>query len=264
MRADFLLLAMNQLVNMVANYSYSVGGTVKVPLVIRAIVGRGWGQGFQHSKSLHSYFAHIPGLKVIMPTSPYDAKGLMISAIRENNPVVCIEHRWLYWAEGEVPEEEYEVPIGTSHIVREGKDITILATSWMVIEALKAADIMAKHGVSVEVVDIRSSPICYYEPITSVIKTGHCIVADNDWLYCGMSAEIAALIYEQCFDELKSPVSRIGWPNTPCPTTRCLEDKFYPNAISIIREIEAKLKLPRTDLEGEEFYSNENKFRGPF
>jgi len=264
-RVDFLLLAMNQLVNMVSSYSYSVGGKLKIPIVIRAVVGRGWGQGFQHSKSLHSFFAHIPGLKVIMPTTPYDAKGLMIAAIRENNPVVCIEHRWLYWAEGEVPEAPYEVPIGTSHIIHSGNDITILAASWMVVEALKAAEIMAKRGVSVEVIDLRTiAPWDDTLAVASVNKTGHCIVADNDWTYCGLSAEVAAHISEKCFGKLKSPVTRIGWEHTPCPTVRCLENEFYSNAVDVIHEIERKLELTPTDLSGEEFFSHEKRFKGPF
>jgi pyruvate/2-oxoglutarate/acetoin dehydrogenase E1 component len=264
-RVDFLLLAMNQLVNMVSGYNYSVGGKLKIPIVIRAVVGRGWGQGFQHSKSLHSYFAHIPGLKVIMPTTPYDAKGLMIAAIRENNPVVCIEHRWLYWAEGEVPEEPYEVPIGTSHIIHPGKDITVLASSWMVVEALKAAEIMVKRGISVEVIDLRSiAPWDDSLAVASVNKTGQCIVADNDWTFCGLSAEVAAQISEKCFGKLRSPVTRIGWKHTPCPTVRCLENEFYVNAVDIIHEIEQKLDLTPTDLSGEEFFSHEKRFKGPF
>src|SRR3989338_2712775 len=130
-RVDFMLLALNQLFNMVAPHTYGSGGKTKVPMVIRAVIGRGWGQGYQHSKSLQSIFAHIPGLKVVMPTSPYDAKGLMISAIRDNNPVVFLEHRWLHDIKGPVPKKEYIVPIGKAKIVRKGKDITIIATSWM-------------------------------------------------------------------------------------------------------------------------------------
>ncbi len=264
-RVDFMLLAMNQLVNMIAGYNYSVGGKMKVPMVIRAVVGRGWGQGFQHSKSLHSYFAHIPGLKVILPTTPYDAKGLMTAAIRDNNPVICIEHRWLYWAEEEVPEEPYIVPIGESQILHPGKDITIISSSWMSIEALRAVEVMEKRGVSIEVVDLRTiAPMNDDLAVESVRKTGHCIVADNDWIHCGLSAEVAARISEKCFGMLKSPVTRIGWEHTQCPTVRCLENEFYANAIDIIREIERKLDLSPTDLSGEEFYSHEKKFKGPF
>lgn len=264
-RMDFLLLAMNQLVNMVSTYTYSTGGHASIPFVIRAVVGRGWGQGYQHSKSLHSYFAHIPGLKVVLPTTPYDAKGLLISAIREGNPVVFIEHRWLYWAEGEVPEEPYTIPIGQGNLLRPGRDITIVATSWMNVESLKAAEILEKHGVDVEVVDPRTiAPFDDSLVVDSVKKTGRCVVVDNDWVDCGFSAEVAARVSEKCFGSLKSPVTRLGFAHTPCPTTRVLENEFYPNAEDIVRAIEAKLGLPPSDLSGEDFYSHENRFKGPF
>lgn len=264
-RVDFLMLAMNQLVNMVSTYSYSTRGRVKVPLVIRALVGRGWGQGYQHSKSLHSYFAHIPGLKVILPTTPQDAKGLLISAIRDDNPVVFIEHRWLYWAVDEVPEDSYTIPIGEGNILRPGKDITIVATSWMNIEALKAAEILEREGVSVEIVDPRTiSPFDDTLAVESTRKTGHCIVADNDWVACGFGAEVAARISEKCFGQLKSPVRRMGFAPTPCPTVRCLENEFYPGAAKIVRAVEEKLGLTPLDLSKEDFYSHERRFKGPF
>ena len=264
-RIDFLILAMNQLVNMVSTYSYSTRGQVKVPMVIRAIVGRGWGQGYQHSKSLHSIFAHIPGLKVVLPTTPRDAKGLLTAAIRDDNPVVFIEHRWLYWAEDDVPEEPFTIPIGASNILRAGKDVTVVATSWMNIEALKAAEILGREGVSVEIVDPRTiSPFDDQMAVESVRKTGHCIVADNDWLDCGFGAEVAARVSEKCFGQLKSPVNRIGFASTPCPTVRCLENEFYPNAVDIIRAVERKLDLSPLDLSDEDFYSHERRFKGPF
>ena len=264
-RVDFMLLAMNQIINMLSNYRYMVGSKLKVPMVIRAIVGRGWGQSSQHSKSLHSVFAHIPGLKVVLPTTPKDAKGLLISAIRDDNPVIFIEHRWLYDIIGEVSKKPYVIPIGKANVLRKGEDITIVATSWMNVEALKAAKVIQKHGISVEVIDPRTiSPLDYKIILESVKKTGHCIVVDNDWQNCGFSAEVAAIVSESCFKELKSPVSRIGFAATPCPTTRPLENKFYPNAIDIIKSIESKLELQYVDLSNEEFYSYENKFRGPF
>jgi len=264
-RVDFMILAMNQIVNMLSNYRYMVGGKLKVPMVIRAIVGRGWGQSSQHSKSLHSIFAHIPGLKVVLPTTPKDAKGLLISAIRDDNPVIFMEHRWLYDTIGEVPEGPETIPLGEPNILRSGRDITVVATSWMNVEALKAAEVMEKHGISVEVVDPRTiAPLNDKLILESVKKTGYCIVADNDWLNCGFSAEVAARVSEFCFKDLKSPVSRIGFAATPCPTTRPLENIFYPNAINIIREIEQKLALEAVDLSGEEFYSWEKRFKGPF
>lgn len=265
MRVDFMLLAVNQIVNMISSCNYMSRGKLNVPIVIRAIIGRGWGQGCQHSKSMYSTFAHIPGLKVILPTTPMDAKGLLTAAIRDNNPVICIEHRWLYWQEDYVPEEPFVIPIGEANILREGKDITIVATSWVNAEALKAADVLSKEGISVEVVDPRTiAPFNDELIIKSVEKTGLCIVADNDWVDCGFSAEVAARVSAKCFGKLKSPVRRIGFAQTPCPTSRHLESIFYPNAIDIIRNIEDMLGLGRTDLSHEEFYSHEKRFKGPF
>ena len=265
-RVDFFLLGMNQLVNMISAYHYSLCGKIKVPLVIRAVVGRGWGQGFQHSKQLHGLFAQIPGLKVIMPATPFDAKGLLASAIRDDGPVVSIEHRWLYWQEGNVPEYSYTIPIGEPNVLRKGSDITIVATSWMNVEAAKAAEILSKkHGVEVEIIDIRAAaPLNDELIIESVNKTKRCVVSDNDWLHCGLSGEIATRIYEKCFGILKSPITRIGFAQTPCPTARVLENEFYPNAVTIIRAVEKELGLTPTDLGDENFYSHENRFKGPF
>lgn len=265
-RVEFLLLAMNQLVNMVATTGFGSAGKLKAPLVIRAVIGRGWGQGFQHSKSLQSLFAHIPGLKVVMPSRPHDAKGLLISAIRDDSPVIFLEHRWLYWTEGDVPRSPYTTPIGKSHVLRPGKDITIVATSWMNVEALKAAEILSqKHGVEAEIIDVRTIYPFDDIPITkSVAKTGHCIVADYDWEFCGFSAEVAAQVSQKCFGKLKSPISRIAFPHVQCPTTRPLENAFYPNAVTIIREVEKKIGLKKADLRGENFYTWENRFKGPF
>ena len=265
MRVDFLLLAMNQLANMACSYHYASAGTLKVPMVIRGVIGRGWGQGFQHSKSAYSIFAHIPGLKVVLPTTPRDAKGLLISAIRDDNPVIFIEHRWLYWQEEEVPDEPFTIPLEDANILREGKDITVVATSWVNVEALEASEILGRRGVSVEIVDPRTiAPFNDEIIIKSVKKTGHCIVADCDWLNCGFSAEVAARVSEKCFGKLKSPVCRIGLAPTPCPTVRHLENEFYPNAAKIIRAAEEMLGLDAADLSQEQFYSYEHRFKGPF
>jgi pyruvate/2-oxoglutarate/acetoin dehydrogenase E1 component len=265
MRVDFLLLAMNQLVNMIATHSYGAGGAMKVPMVIRAIIGRGWGQSYQHSKALHSWFAHVPGLKVVMPATPRDAKGMLAAAIRDDNPVVFIEHRWLYDAVGEVPDDCSSITLEGARVLRTGKDITVVGTSWMNVEAVKAAQILEKRGVGVEVVDVRSiAPFDSETVIASVRKTGRCIVADNDWINCGFSAEVATTVYEACLRDLKGPIQRIGYAPTPCPCTRPLENEFYPNAVDIIRAVEKQLGLAPTDLADEDFYSYENKFKGPF
>jgi len=264
-RVDFLILAMNQIVNMVSSFQYGSAGKLKVPLVIRAIIGKGWGQSYQHSKSLHSFFAHIPGLKVVMPTTPSDARGLLISAIRDNNPVIFLEHRFLYDVVDDVDEKAEPIPIGKSNVLRRGTDLTIVSTSWMNVEAMEAARIMAKRGVQLEIIDPRTiSPLDIEPMVKSVAKTGHLIVADYDWINCGFGAEIAAQISQRCFGKLKTPITRLGFAPTPCPCTRPLEDAYYPNAIDIIRNVEKKLDLSITDLSGETFYTYENKFKGPF
>lgn len=265
-RVDFMLLTINQLANMYSPLRYMSGGQLKAPVTMRAVIGRGWGQSCQHSKSMQSMFAHIPGIKVVMPTSPADAKGLLAGAIRDDNPVVVLEHRMLYDIEGEVPDGEYVEPLGKGRVVREGSDITIIATSWMNIEAAKAADVLKeKHGISVEIIDPRTIyPLDTEILEASVNKTGHCIVADYDWVFCGFSAEVAAHVSEMCFGKLKQPVKRLGFAHVPCPTTRPLENAFYSNAENIIREIESTLGLSPADLSDEVFYTYENNFKGPF
>jgi pyruvate dehydrogenase E1 component beta subunit len=263
-RADFLLLAMNQLGNMVSNLRYMSGGRLAVPLVIRAIIGRGWGQSAQHSKSLHGMFAHFPGLKVVLPTTPQDAYGLLRAAIRDDNPVIVLEHRWLYDVAGEVDDEQ-TTPIGAAAIHRRGTAVTVVTTSWMTVEAMKAAEILARHGVELEVVDVRSvSPLDRRTIVDSVRATRRCLVADYDWSFCGFAAEVAAMVSAECFGGLDHPVERLGFAHVPCPTTRPLENLFYPSAVHIIRTVERMLGLPETDLAGETFYSYEEKFKGPF
>jgi len=266
MRVDFMLLAMNQLANMVSSLRYSTCGNLQVPMVIRAVIGKGWGQSFQHSKTMHSVFAHIPGLKVVMPSTPNEAKGCLISAMREGNPVIVIEHRLLYDVNGQVPVEPVIFPLGKGKVLRKGDALTVVAVSLMNAEAVKAAEILnRKHKVNIEVIDpVSIFPLDEDLIVSSVKKTGHCIIADNDWVNCGFSAEVSARINERCFGLLKSPVKRIGFAPVPCPCTRALEDAFYPNAVDIIRAVEEKFGLSKSDLSGEEFYSYENKFKGPF
>lgn len=265
MRVDFMILAMNQITNMIASYCQGSCGQFRVPLVIRAVVGRGWGQSWQHSKTLHSWFAHVPGLKVIMPARPVDARGMLIAAIRDDNPVICIEHRWLYQVEGEVPRVPEPLPLEGCRVVREGGDVTVVSVSWMTIEAMKAAEVMARHGVDLDLVDVRSlAPFDADTVVRSAKKTGRVVVADYDWLHCGFSAEVAARVYEACMGELKAPIARLGLAEAHCPCTRPLETAYYPSAVDIIRAVEKQLDLPETDLAGEEFFSYEKKFKGPF
>jgi pyruvate/2-oxoglutarate/acetoin dehydrogenase E1 component len=263
-RADFTLLAMNQLVNMASTKSYLSNGNMKVPLVVRSMIGRSWGQGPQHSKTTHSVFAHFPGLKVVLPSNPQDGYSLLRSAIREDNPVIFFEHRWLYDVSGEVDDEKV-VPLGKCAVPRTGKDLTIVSCSWMTVEATQAARILSKNGIEAEIVDVRSVATLDTEAITaSVQKTGHVIIADNDWSYCGFAAELSAQIVETCFGQLKAAPVRVGFAHVPCPTTRPLENLFYTSAEHIVRAAEELLGLPEIDLSGEIFNEYERRFRGPF
>ena len=231
-RVDFLMLTMNQLVNHAAKWPYMCGGNI--PILIRAIVGRGWGQGAQHSQSLQALFAHIPGLQVVMPVFPFDAKGLIISALKGKKPVISIEHRWLYDKTGEVPEEIYEVPIGKGKIVKRGEDVTIVAISQMVIGAMEAAMDLQVKGISAEVIDLRTvRPIDTEIICDSVIKTGRLVVVDTGWKACGVSAEVAAIAAENVSGFLKTNVARIALPDTPTPSSHALENEYYPNSKSI-------------------------------
>jgi pyruvate dehydrogenase E1 component beta subunit len=234
-RVDFALLAIEQIVNQASNWHYMFGGQMGVSLVIRMIIGRGWGQGPQHSQSLQAWFAHVPGLKVIMPTTPYDAKGLLISSIEDNNPVIFIEHRWLYNILGSVPDGVYRVPIGQAKVARIGNDITIASTSYMTLEALRAADILEADNISAEVIDIRTlKPLDNIMILDSVRKTGRLIVADTGWKTLGFSAEIVAQVAEEALNYLKSPPVRIALPDCASPTSHALIKHYYPRAIDIV------------------------------
>ena len=244
-RVDFVLLAMEQIVNQAAKWNYMFGGQRSVPLVIRMIIGQGWGQGPHHAQSLQAWFAHIPGLKVVMPTTPYDVKGLLISSIEDNNPVIFIEHRWLYNISGPVPEEYYKVPIGVPRIAREGSDLTIVATSYMTLEALKAAAVLEKEGIQTEVIDVRTlRPLDYTMIFESVRKTGRLIVADTGWKSLGFSAEVIAQVAEEALQDLKIPPKRVALPETPSPTTFALANHYFPRAKNILTAVkEMGLKI---------------------
>jgi acetoin:2,6-dichlorophenolindophenol oxidoreductase subunit beta len=244
-RMDFALLAMEPLVNQAAKWHYMYGGKMRAPLTIRMIVGRGWGQGPQHAQSLQAWFAHIPGLKVVMPTTPYDAKGMLISAVEDDAPVIVIEHRWLYGISGDVPEGLYRVPLDKARVARSGRDVTIASTSYMTVEALRAAELLADIGISAEIVDLRSlTPIDGETLFASVRKTGRLIVADTGHAAFGVGAEVTALVAENCLASLKAAPRRIGLPQAPTPTTPALADLYYPRARDIAAAALAMLGNP--------------------
>lgn len=234
-RVDFALLAMDQIVNQAAKWHFMFGGQMSVPLVIRLIVGRGWGQGPQHSQSLHAWFAHVPGLKVVLPTSPQDAKGLLIASIEDNNPVVFIEHRWLHNLTGWVPEGVYRLQLGKAKIVREGKDVTIVAASYMTVESLRAADKLAEEGIAAEIIDLRTlSPLDTALIVKSVRKTGRLVVADTGCKSFGSGAEIVARVAEEALGHLKCPPVRVGLPDCPAPTAPALANAYYPLPVHLV------------------------------
>jgi acetoin:2,6-dichlorophenolindophenol oxidoreductase subunit beta len=265
-RVDFLMLCMNQLVNCASKYSYMFSGEVNVPMVVRAIIGRSWGQGAQHSQALHSMLMHVPGIKVAAPTTPHDAKGCMTAAIRDNNPVVFIEHRMLYKFKGIVPEEPYEVEFGKARTLVEGDDITVVAISHMVTEALRARHALEDAGITAEIIDpVTLTPIDIDTICASVDRTGRLLVVDNAWTMCGASAEIMAQVVERLQDRT-NPVrmGRMGFAPVPCPTTRPLEDLFYPNG-ETIAETAYKMVRGVGDWTPPSITAQEiEEFRGPF
>jgi len=241
-RMDFMLYAFDPIINEAANWYYMNGGKLSVPVVIWGIMNRGGEQAAQHSQALHAMFAHTPGLKVVMPATAYDAKGLMIAAIRDPNPVVYIDDRWLYSCEDMVPEDIYEVEIGKGVIRREGRDATIVAVSFMAQEAIKAAHDLAQEGINVECIDLRSvKPIDQELILESVKKTGRLVVADGGWRTCGLAAEISALVAEHAFTHLKAPVQRVTLPDCPAPASSVLEKEFYKTSIDISEAVKRVL-----------------------
>jgi len=234
-RMDFMHYAMDQIANHIANWYYMFGSQLNAPVTIWAIINRGGEQAAQHSQALQAFFMHIPGLKVVMPSTPYDAKGLLIASMEDENPVVYIDDRWLYQIEGDVPEELYSIQIGKGAVRREGKDATVVATSYLVHEALKASESLDKEGINVEVVDLRSlKPLDENLLLSSVKKTKRLVVVDGGWKTCGIAAEISARIAESdIFKSLKAPVIRVSLPDTPATASSALEKVYYPNAKKI-------------------------------
>ena len=234
-RIDFALLAMDQLVNNAAKWHYMFDGKASVPLVVRMIVGRGWGQGPQHSQSLQAMFGQVPGLKVVMPASAHDAKGMLISAIEDNNPVLFIENRWLHHIKDIVPEDYFRVPLDKAKVLHKGDAVTVAAFSYMVIESLIAARaLMSAMGISIEILDMRSvSPLDVASVRDSVRKTGRLIVVDTAFRTGSIAAELISQVVEQAFDVLKSHPVRIASPDHPVPTSQFMTEHYYPSAQTI-------------------------------
>jgi pyruvate dehydrogenase E1 component beta subunit len=244
MRLEFAIPSMDQLCNQAAKWHYMFGGQANVPLTVRMLIGRGWGQGPQHSQSLHAWFAHIPGLKVVMPSTPHDAKGLLIASIEDDNPVIFFEHRWLHGLHGPVPEGYYTVPLGEPRIVSEGGDVTIVAASYATIEAIRAARALERQGIAPEVIDLRTLvPRDDERILASVRKTGRLVVVDQGTLTGGFAGEIVARVTEQAFDALKAAPIRMTLPDLPTPTTRALSNYYYPTPGHIVAAVRRTLGL---------------------
>jgi len=246
-RMDFMLLAMDPIVNQAANWSYLFGGPSggrgEVPLVIRAVINRGGEQGAQHSQALHAMFMHVPGLKVVMPSTPADAKGLLMAALADPGPVLYLDDRWLYAESGEVPAEPFTVAIGKAAVRRSGADVTLIGISWMAQECLRAAGILEREGLDAEVIDLRSLKPWDKEMVTaSVSRTRLAVVADGGWRTAGASADIAAEITERVFDHLLAPIARVTLPDAPAPASRAEEQAYYPGAGQIAAAARALLE----------------------
>jgi pyruvate dehydrogenase E1 component beta subunit len=267
-RVDFLLLGINQIFNMISSYKFSVQGKLKTPMLIRAVIGRGWGQGPQHSQSLESIFAHIPGLKVVCPSNPYNAKGLLISSIEDNNHVIFFEHRWSHGIKGYVPEKYYKTPIGKSNDVTRGKDLTIVTFSYMVNEAMIVNKILKKNKIFAEIIDLQSlRPLDKKKFLISAKKTKKILVIDNGLMQYGISSEILAIISENMKNKDYS-ISRVGIADSPIPSTVALAKFSYPNHLTIIKEVEKlikiKIKISKPFKLIESFDQPNKNFMGPF
>ena len=242
---------MDQLVNNAAKWHYMFAGQATVPLVVRMIIGRGWGQGPQHSQSLQGMFAQVPGMKVVMPTTAYDAKGMLISAVEDDNPVLFVEHRWLYHVKDAVPEEFYRVPIGKARVLQQGNSVTIAAFSYMVLEALIAAKaLMSSMSIDVEVIDMRSvRPLDVATVIESVNKTGRLIVADTAFKTGGIAGELISQVVESAFRSLRVAPIRVTSPDHPVPTSPFMAENYYPSPQSIVDAVLQLLGRPRNSID---------------
>ena len=238
---DFMGVCFDQIFNQAAKFRYMFGGKAETPVVVRTMYGAGIRAAAQHSQSLYSIFTHIPGLKCIVPSTPYDAKGLLIQSIRDNDPIIFFEHKQLYQLEGEVPEESYTIPLGEAGVVREGSDVTIVTLGQMVHLASEAAEKLARDGIECEIIDLRTtSPLDEDTVLESVEHTGRLIVVDEATPRCNIATDISALVAQKAFGALKSPIRMVTAPHTPVPYSDTLEDLYKPDAIKIeaaVREV---------------------------
>lgn len=240
MFADFFGVCFDQLYNQAAKFRYMFGGQHGAPMVVRTMVGAGMGAGPQHSQAIYPIFAHIPGLKVVLPSCAYDAKGLLIQSIRDNDPVMFCEHKMLYGGEEELPEESYQIPLGQAHVVREGSDVTVVALGRMVHLAAEAAAALESEGISVAVIDPRTiSPLDVDTILDSVEDTGRVVVVDEATPICSMASEIASIIVSDGFSSLRAPISKVTAPHTPVPASPDLESVYVPTAAAIRAAVEA-------------------------
>lgn len=267
-RMDFLMLCMNQLVNIAAKAHYMYGGAVCVPMVVRGMIGKSWGQGAQHSQGLYAMFMHVPGLKVVAPSNAHDAKGCMIAAIRDNNPVIFVEHRLLYPTEAFVPQEPYTVEFGRARVLRPGHDITLVGVSNMVMECLRAQELLAEAGIAAEVIDpISLVPLDADTIIDSVNRTGKLLVVDNTWTMCGAGAEILACVAESPRAQTGLAMRRMGFAPTTCPPSPPIEREFYPNPAKIAAQAYRMARPGAAAWEPDPagaVLKHELQFRGPF
>jgi pyruvate dehydrogenase E1 component beta subunit len=269
-RLDFFLLAMDQLVNSAAKWHYMFGGQFNVPLTIRLVIGRGWGQGPTHSQNLQAWFSHIPGLKVVMPTTPSDAKGLLLASIADPNPVIFLEHRWLHNISEHVSENSPKIELGKARIARFGNQVTIVTSGFLVLESIKAADYLAIQGISCEVIDLRSlNPIDWNTIFESVEKTGRLLAIDSASITSSIAGEIVARVSSDRFSFLKSSPVRVAQPDIPEPRSFGLTKKFHINSKIILKKVSRMLNIEVHDFEGK--YQDQaphdipgDWFKGPF
>lgn len=247
MFADFIGTSYDQLLNHAAKLRYMYGGKVSVPLVVRTVTGAGFRAGAEHSQTLYSLYTHVPGLKVVAPATAYDAKGLMLSALRDPDPVIFMEHKRLYLFEDDVPEEQYTIPFGVARIAREGSDVTIVGVQKMVHTALDAAKVLSAEGIEAEVIDPRTySPLDEDTILASVEKTGRLIIVDESHPRCSLATDISALVAEKGFDSLRSPILMVTGAHTPIPFSPPLEDAFIPSSERIVDAARSQLELARS------------------